>query len=93
MALLAHRCKCSHVDYFHKNNVGECSFGWCKAKCRAAEVDPEPEIIPTFIWTGNRSESDEAHLHEPGKQFVATINGIKPCGCERCQEIHAGWAT
>lgn len=93
MAMLSHRCKCSHPDFMHKGNTGECSFGWCQTKCRHAEVGPEPEVIPTFIWTGNQSESDEMHLATPGELFIAPVNGIKPCGCERCQEIHAGWAT
>ncbi len=79
MSLLTHRCVCGHFEFFHVQRLGrpvDCSHGACS--CRALDVDPASELIPTFGPTGKPID----RCVEPGATWG---NGLVACSCEACR--------
>jgi hypothetical protein len=88
MSLLIHRCThCGHPDYFHKGSVGNCSYGGCEKHCARPQLDPEPEVIPTFKWDGRRSV-EVLEITPPGSGWGPANMPVKLCSCDRCWEVY-----
>lgn len=83
MSVLVHRCRgCGHLEDRHA--ARERGYQTCRC-CNggSADLDPEPELQPTFAVPGRRPEA----LWPPGStRNPGTSHLTRACGCDRCRE-------
>ena len=84
MSLLAHTCTCGHPDFHHLRLTGECSYGWCRERCREVKPAAEPEVLPTFDWAGREIE----RLIPPGGRLGPPKNPVTTCSCDACEATY-----
>lgn len=86
--MLIHRCTCGHPDIYHHRGL-LCSHGTCSERCGQFDLaDPDPELIPTFVWRNGRTEQNEVIL-APGSKFGPPSQPNVLCNCDRCQQRFA----
>jgi hypothetical protein len=86
MSMLVHRCrKCHHVENWHGKE--DCSYGACRCSKSTADVDPTPELIPTF---DGRTSAPILTVTKPGDGWNKGLQRQDTCSCEMCLKAYDG---